>query len=214
MQKKPLQIGPAQIGPAQIKPAGPRAVLVEVEDPGQAVDLAGWVCGRVETEEVVPGARTVLLDGLAPGWSLGGLVAVLADWVPGPIPRDGPLIEILVRYDGSDLSFVADRWGMSVERAVETHSGTVFVAAFSGFAPGFAYLAGLPPSLAVPRLESPRARLAAGSVGLADVWCGIYPGESPGGWRIIGHTETCLWDVDRSPPALLAPGTRARFVPG
>ena len=81
---------------------------------------------------------------------------------------------------------------------------------FCGFAPGFAYLAGL--DVAVSRLETPRTRVPAGSVGLAGTWCGIYPTASPGGWRIIGRTDAVLWDVDRDPPASLVPGTRVRFV--
>ncbi len=92
------------------------------------------------------------------------------------------------------------------------HTGTTFVAAFSGFAPGFAYLAGLDDEHAVPRLDSPRTRVPAGSVALAGTWCGVYPTASPGGWQLIGHTDARLWDVERDPPALLAPGTRVRFV--
>ena len=96
---------------------------------------------------------------------------------------------------------------------VARHGGIEFVSAFCGFAPGFAYLAGLPEEYAVPRLDSPRSRVPVGSVGLAGSWCGVYPSESPGGWRLLGHTDLTLWDPDRSEPALLAPGTRVRFVP-
>jgi KipI family sensor histidine kinase inhibitor len=87
-----------------------------------------------------------------------------------------------------------------------------FVSAFCGFAPGFAYLAGLPDELAVSRLDSPRPSVPAGSVGLAGPWCGVYPTSSPGGWRLIGRTEVPLWRPDRVDTALLAPGTRVRFV--
>jgi KipI family sensor histidine kinase inhibitor len=84
--------------------------------------------------------------------------------------------------------------------------------AFSGFAPGFAYLAGLPDDWAVPRLATPRPKVPAGSVGLAGAYAGIYPTASPGGWRLVGRTETVLFDVRRDPPALLTPGTGVRLV--
>jgi KipI family sensor histidine kinase inhibitor len=84
--------------------------------------------------------------------------------------------------------------------------------AFSGFAPGFGYLTGLPPDLHVPRRDTPRTRVPAGSLGLAGPYAGIYPRASPGGWQLIGRTELELWDAHRDPPALLAPGTRVRFV--
>jgi len=95
---------------------------------------------------------------------------------------------------------------------VTTHTGTELVVAFCGFAPGFPYCTGLPERLAVPRLDSPRTRVPAGAVGLAGPFTGIYPTASPGGWRLIGHTDLVLWDTDRDPPATLVPGTRVRFV--
>ncbi|GFJ90481.1 hypothetical protein Prum_041230 [Phytohabitans rumicis] len=102
---------------------------------------------------------------------------------------------------------------MPVAEAVERLAGTELRVAFCGFAPGFAYLAGLPASWAVPRLASPRPRVPAGSVGLAGEYAGIYPTASPGGWRLVGRTDAVLFDVRRDPPALLAPGTRVRLVP-
>lgn len=92
------------------------------------------------------------------------------------------------------------------------HRNTEFVVAFCGFAPGFAYLSGLPHELRVPRLEEPRSKVPPGSVGLAGPYTGVYPRSSPGGWQLIARTRERLWDVDRDPPALLAPGTRVRFV--
>jgi KipI family sensor histidine kinase inhibitor len=151
----------------------------------------------------------VLFDGVA---DVAALTRTLADWVPTAAAPAGELVEIGVRYDGPDLAAVADRWGLPIEAAVERHTSVEYVAAFCGFSPGFSYLRGLPEELAVPRLDSPRARVPAGSVGLAGSWCGVYPTSSPGGWRILGTTDTSLWDQDREPPALLPPGTRVRFV--
>ena len=146
-----------------------------------------------------------------------------------------------VRYDGPDLAAVADLAGMSTEALVRTHSSITWRAAFGGFAPGFFYLvdareldaggadagradaggagaseaAGGPSTEsalpAVPRLDSPRARVPAGSVGLADRFCAVYPGASPGGWQLLGTTDARLWDLDRPDPALLAPGMTVRF---
>jgi len=92
---------------------------------------------------------------------------------------------------------------------VARHQRTEFVAAFCGFSPGFAYLSGLETD--VRRLPTPRTRVPAGSVALAGRWCGVYPTDSPGGWRIIGHTEVKLWTPAHDRPALLSPGTRVRF---
>jgi KipI family sensor histidine kinase inhibitor len=190
----------------ELVPVGRDAVLVEVDDSGAAVDLAAWARERRLARDVVPGARSVLLDGLLDREALPG---VLADWTPGEAVSGG-LVEIPTVYDGPDLDAVAEQWGCSVDEVVSRHRATEFVSAFCGFAPGFAYLSGL--DRPVSRLETPRTRVPAGSVALAGTWCGIYPTASPGGWRIIGRTDASLWDVDRDSPATLAPGTRVRFV--
>jgi KipI family sensor histidine kinase inhibitor len=190
---------------------GPAAVLAEVADSAAARSLAAYArAARVDAEEVVPGARTVLFDGVR---DVDGLARRLADWTPDGGPERGPLVEVPVVYDGADLHDVAARWGTDVDGVVARHGEIEFVSAFCGFAPGFAYLAGLPEEHAVPRLDTPRGRVPAGSVGLAGSWCGVYPTASPGGWRLLGRTELTLWDPARSDPALLAPGTRVRFVP-
>lgn len=192
-------------------PVGAKAVLVEVDDATAARHLATWARAReVAAEEVVPAARSVLFDGLA---DPEGLAALLAGWSPGESAVEVGLVEIEVRYDGPDLAFVAEHWGVSEGDVVEAHASVEYVASFCGFAPGFAYLAGLPEGLAVPRLDSPRAKVPAGSVALAGTWCGVYPTASPGGWRILGSTDAVLWDAARADPALLPPGTRVRFVP-
>ncbi len=116
-----------------------------------------------------------------------------------------------MRYDGADLDEVARLWDMTRGEAVATHTGTDFVVAFCGFAPGFAYCTGLPEPLHVPRRDSPRTRVPAGSVGLAGEFTGVYPNASPGGWQLLGVTDLTLFDVTAEPPALLSPGTRIRF---
>jgi KipI family sensor histidine kinase inhibitor len=192
----------------QLLPVGDDAVLVEVASAADAVSLASWARDRRLARDVVPGARTVLLDGLG-DIGLDRLAETLDSWQPGAV-EPGPLVEIPTTYDGPDLAAVAERWGCRPADVASRHQEVEFVAAFCGFAPGFAYLSGLRD--AVPRLATPRARVPAGSVALADTWCGVYPTASPGGWRIVGRTEVLLWDAARRPPALLAPGTRVRFV--
>lgn len=187
---------------------GARACLVEVEDALVAAALATWVrAAGLAVHEVVPAARTVLLDGVDP-------VAVreaLTGWATDHAVRPGALVRLEVDYSGPDLARVAEHWGCTTQEVVELHTSVEFTSTFCGFAPGFAYLAGLPLERSVPRLESPRTRVPPGSVALADTWCGVYPSASPGGWLLIGTTDARLWDVDRPQPALLAPGTRVRF---
>jgi KipI family sensor histidine kinase inhibitor len=200
----------AHTGVVQPIRVGRSAVLVEVAGAASALSLALFARrARVPAGEIVPAARSVLFDDVT---DPARLEELLGGWthVEGP---DGGVVELPVVYDGEDLADVAGRWGTDVDGVVERHTSIEFVSAFCGFAPGFAYLAGLPDELAVPRLDSPRTRVPAGAVGLAGTWCAAYPTASPGGWRLIGRTEAPLWDPRRDEPALLPPGTRVRFRP-
>ncbi|MFJ7068942.1 allophanate hydrolase subunit 1 [Streptomyces sp. NPDC101115] len=160
--------------------------------------------------EIVPAARTVLLEGVAVP---DRLAAELRSWdVPALHARVTAAVELPVRYDGPDLAEVAALWDVSVEAAVRIHSATEFRVAFCGFAPGFGYLTGLGPRYEVPRRATPRTSVPAGSVALAGPYTGVYPRSSPGGWQLIGTTDAVLWDTAREPAALLSPGTRVRFT--
>lgn len=198
-----------QQGP-RVLPVGPRALLLEVPDVAAALSLAAHCRAASLASEVVPAARTVLLDGLAVPPER--VTAVVARWTPAEGAAPGEVVDLAVVLDGEDLPAVARLWDCTVGEVVTTLTSTTFTSAFCGFAPGFAYLSGLAGHLAVPRLSSPRPRVPAGSVALAGEWAGVYPSASPGGWRLVGRTDAALWDVDREPPALLAPGTRVRFV--
>jgi len=123
-----------------------------------------------------------------------------------------PVVEIAVRYDGIDLDDVARRCDMTTDSVIELHTKTEFAVEFCGFSPGFAYLAGLPSALELPRRATPRTRVPAGSVAIAAQYSAVYPRESPGGWHLLGTTDHLLWDEHRRPPATLQPGTRIRFV--
>jgi KipI family sensor histidine kinase inhibitor len=189
----------------QVVFVGRNAVLVEVGSTEHALSLATWARERRLARDVVPGVGSVLLDGLA---DRDGLAGTLTDWNPGTT-EVGPEIEVPVIYDGPDLEAVAEAWRCDVSEVAGRHQATAFVSAFCGFAPGFAYLSGL--EVEVPRLATPRTRVPAGAVAVAGTWCGVYPTDSPGGWRIIGHTDAVLWDPRSVQPALLPPGTRVRF---
>jgi KipI family sensor histidine kinase inhibitor len=114
---------------------------------------------------------------------------------------------------GPDLEFVADHTGLSPQEVVDRHASASYIVACMGFAPGWAYLLGLPPELETPRLPNPRTRVPAGSVGIGGAQTGVYPLETPGGWRLIGRTPLRMFDPARAEPALLRPGDTVRFVP-
>lgn len=113
---------------------------------------------------------------------------------------------------GPDLEGLAASHGLTPEELVRRHTHALYRVYFLGFMPGFAYLGGLDPLLASPRLSNPHVRVPAGSVGIAGDQTGIYPFTSPGGWQLIGRTDLPLWDVDRDPPALLTPADEVRFA--
>ena len=196
----------------RVRPLGGSALLIECRD-GDEVE--SWRAelwrrrdeGTLQVTDIVPGARTLLLDGVATGTQM-----LIKGFTPEPTAAvtDISLVEIRTTFDGEDLPDVAELWGVSPGRVVEQLTGTELTVAFCGFAPGFAYLRGLGRS--VPRLDAPRPRVPAGSVALAGEYAGIYPSASPGGWRLVGRTTETLFDVRRQPPALLTPGTRVRLV--
>jgi KipI family sensor histidine kinase inhibitor len=197
-------------------PVGATALLIELDDPEAVLALhaeierrraAGWAPTLVD---VIPSARTILLDGVA---DRAGLADQIRAWdVPPAPPPDGPVVEIPCRYNGEDLAAVAASWRVSEPEVARIHAAAQYRVAFCGFAPGFAYLSGLPPRYAIPRRPNPRTLVPAGSVALADTYTGVYPRPSPGGWQIIGHTDALIWDPGKDPPALLTPGNRVRFV--
>jgi KipI family sensor histidine kinase inhibitor len=217
----------AEPSPARLLPCGETALLVELAGTAAAVALTGRIeslraAGRapwVDVADIVTGERTVLVVGAHAGFIAKARAALLElactttlpDAAGGDGQQSAPLVEIPVVYDGPDLLAVAAHTGLSPRNVVAAHVGTEWKVGFTGFAPGFAYLIGGDPRLAVPRLVEPRPRVTAGSVALAGPYSGIYPTDSPGGWHLIGHTDLTLWDLHRDPPAALRPGMRVRF---
>ncbi len=195
----------------RVRRCGDRALLLDVDDvPGIAAALRATPLPDVL--DVVPGAATVLVTH-GPDADLTTLTRALLATEPLPAdPTTAPTVRIDVVYDGDDLHDVAALSGLTPGEVVTRHQRGEYEVAFCGFAPGFAYLRGLDPALVVPRLATPRTRVPAGAVAVADTWSAVYPRESPGGWRLLGRTDAVLWDLARPAPALLAPGTRVRFA--
>jgi len=129
-----------------------------------------------------------------------------------PVPST---VDIPVCYGGEfgpDIEFVAEHNGLSVQEVIELHTAHPYHIYAIGFAPGFCYLGGLDKRLHTPRLETPRTDVPAGSVGIAEAQTGVYPLNSPGGWRLIGRTPWKLFDAGRDRPFLYQTGDSLRFV--
>lgn len=195
----------------KLLPYGPRAVLAEFDTLGEVMTAASaWSDAAVPgVMDIVPAARTVLV--VHDGSLDAGLLVAPPSKVVRAAVREPVVLD--VEYNGADLGDVADACGLCVPEVIDLHSGAEYTVAFCGFMPGFAYLVGLPAMLQLPRRSTPRVRVPAGSVAIAAEFAGVYPRESPGGWHLLGRTDTLLWDDSRTPPALLAPGTRVRFRP-
>jgi 5-oxoprolinase (ATP-hydrolysing) subunit B len=198
----------------KVLPYGPGGWLV---DTGEE-DAAGYAealrrSGRRAIAEVVPAARTVLVRVADPDRT-----AEIGAWLCTLVPRPATasdvaaVVKVPVVYDGEDLDDVASACEMTAAEVVERHSAAEYRCAFIGFAPGFAYLSGLHPSMHLPRRATPRTRVPAGAVAIAAGYSAVYPSESPGGWHLIGRTDVVMWDPRREPPAAIRPGARVRFV--
>jgi KipI family sensor histidine kinase inhibitor len=212
-------------------PFGDAAVLVDVGwgGPGDGNETAQRFAATVRGlgvehgfGEPVPAMGSVLVpfdpDRIAIEAAIARLASidVLESAIPSDLGQERPPIELPVRYggdDGPDLDAVARHAGLTPSDVIELHRSVDYRVLFLGFAPGFAYLGDLPERLSIPRLSTPRARVPAGSIGVAGRQTAVYPFASPGGWRLIGRTDADLWDVHRPSPALLVPGSRVRFVP-
>jgi len=112
---------------------------------------------------------------------------------------------------GIDLAAAADRLGLAPGELARLHAGADYLVYFIGFTPGLPYMSGMPDRILLPRLETPRTKVPAGSVGIGGIQCCIYSVESPGGYWVLGRTPLRLYDPDATEPILLRPGDRVRF---
>ncbi len=212
--------------PPRILPLGDMALTVEFGD-AIAPDINDRVLTFAEAlgdarlpgiEEVVPTYRsaTVYFDSLL--MDMQTLTAHVRDILALSAPharRTGTTHTIPVLYGGTagpDLEDVANRAGLTPDDIVTLHTSVVYRVYMLGFSPGFPYLGSVPDRLVMPRLATPRKLVAAGSVGLVGAQTGIYPQDSPGGWRIIGRTPARIFSLSGAKPFLLAPGDQVRFV--
>jgi len=208
----------------RVLPVGEEAVLVEFPPlispatNARVHALVGALAARPDVRETVPGFATVLVV-LAGGTDRGRFLRDLTAQRPPGAPTDGEgrIVHVPVTYGGAagpDLPEVARRVGLDPREVIALHSGSAYRVYMLGFAPGFPYLGILPEPLRLPRRPSPRPRVPAGSVGIADVLTGVYPLETAGGWHLIGRTSLRFFDPAADPPVLCAPGDRVQFIPG
>ncbi|AOE83586.1 5-oxoprolinase subunit PxpB [Pseudomonas sp. TCU-HL1] len=208
----------------RLEPAGAEALLLVLADEPDAL-LPQRIATLAETLRQQAG--DLLLD-LVPGWTtlllhfdltrtdhqaLAQLIEPLLEaWLVAPAATDaGRLHEIPIWYCGEDLAWVAESCSLSVGELVDIHSSAEYRVGAIGFSPGFAYLGGLDSRLSLPRRSSPRLRVPAGSLAIAERQTAIYPQASPGGWHLLGRCPWRLFDARREPPCPLALGDRVRF---
>ena len=195
-----------------VKRSGDTAFLVDLGSLEAAMAL------RAELEndppagvaDIVAAATTVMVVAESPRFVdrlIGHVTSLDPDASPGV---NGRRIDVPVYYEGDDLVSLSEMLGQTPESLIMWHSSATWIAAFTGFAPGFVYLVSdAGPS--IPRRQSPRTAVPAGSVGLADAYSAVYPRSSPGGWQLIGRTDVVLFDEAMTDPALIHPGDQVRF---
>ncbi len=204
---------------------GERAVVLELEPPLRLESqqriwgLAERLTGHDEVSEVIPGMNNLTVVLKHPRKQALDAIERLQQWWEESASfaqeqaRD---VDIPVTYGGDygpDLTTVAEHCGMTPKQVVERHAAGRYVVYFLGFQPGFPYLGGLDEALFTPRRAEPRVQVPAGSVGIGGNQTGIYPLSTPGGWQLIGQTSLALFQPTQTPPVLLRPGDRVRFIP-
>lgn len=212
--------------PPRILPYGDHAILVDwsaeafSEDINDAVHaLAAKLRKSEKYREIIPGYDSLVCVFDLAGSSSNSVKRHIEDILTRDIssePKTGKTIEIPVNYAGEygpDIARICDASKLSVDEVIALHSGQTYRVCMMGFIPGFTFLSPAPKALHHPRLETPRAKVPAGSIGIANWQTGIYGLESPGGWQIIGRTPLSIFDAKRKTPFLLDAGDYVRFIP-
>lgn len=196
-------------------PVNLSALMVELQSLEQTMALTDSL---YETpikgiEEITPAARTILVRYNPIIVNAKNLVSQISVRdISKVTSKSSKLVVIPVHYTGEDLIEVAEILGVSISEVIRRHTENEYHVAFSGFAPGFGYMVSKDAQLHVPRRQSPRVRIPAGSVALAGEFSSVYPQASPGGWQLIGVTDLAMWDINRPEPALVQAGSRVNFT--
>ena len=212
------------MAPIQYYPAGDMALVAEF---GQQIDeqindrvhaMARWIREKNirGISEVIPTFRSLLICYDPCKIAYSRLVKKLQKWScheSHDAASEKIIHRIPVCYDGPDLADMEQLTGLTREEIIAIHCSTDYKIHMMGFLPGFVYLGGLDPRICVPRLDTPRTKIEAGSVGIGGSQTGVYPVASPGGWRILGYTPVRFYDPDRTEPMLCKAGEYIRFVP-
>lgn len=205
-----------------VRPFGDRAFLIELEQRRDPALVArsraiadSWEARGLGPAVPAYASAVVSFDPARTpyGEALRAAELLDAEAVALPEPPAGPLILVPMRYDGPDLAETAARSGIASEELIALHAAGTYTAWFLGFMPGFAYLGPVDPRIIAPRRGSPRSRVPAGAVAVADGQTAIYPADSPGGWQLIGSTDLRPFDPNGEPAARIRAGDRVRFVP-
>jgi KipI family sensor histidine kinase inhibitor len=211
----------------RIVSAGDSALILEFEDRidpainARAVGVADRVASvkLSGVRDVVPTFRSVAVHFDPLRTNVAELTARLENEASRPFDEVAdvrPIIRVPVAYGGDlgpDLQEVADAAGITAADVVRRHAAPIYRVFMMGFLPGFAYMGTVDSTIALPRRATPRVRVPAGSVGIAGQQTGVYPSESPGGWRLIGRTAVKPYDSARPEPFLFRPGDRVKFDP-
>lgn len=194
---------------------GESGLMVDLASVQQVHHLRAWLRQQAwvdELDEVIPGARTVYVQG--PETTLDVVSRALASLQLESDPSESTRQqhELVVRYDGPDLTRVARQTGLTPHEVVQLHQSAQYTVDFFGFSPGQAFFSGVPEALQIPRLQTPRTRVPAGSLAIANGYTVIYPRNSPGGWSLIGsYVGHPLWVDSASPPNVVEVGDTISF---
>lgn len=185
-----------------------------VGSPSEAQALSDRLRREAVAEDVVAGLDRVAVRFDPADWDrIHAWIQAVKPALPTAKQAAAP-IEIAIQYGGAhgpDFDAVCQALGLSPDACIDAHTAPVHTVEMIGFTPGFSYLSGLPDGFNLPRLNQPRPRVPAGSVGVSATYSGIYALNGPGGWPLIGHTDAALFRADREDPFLLTPGQRVRF---
>lgn len=180
-----------------------------------AVDAARALSGRPGFLDAVPGARTLFLT-VGSELDRASLERELSRFGLSPHVTSARTVRIPVHYGGAaalDIEELARGIGVSPQEVARRHAAASYRVAFLGFAPGFGYCVGLPEELHAARLSTPRPRVAGGTLAVGASYTGVYPADTPGGWRLIGRSPARFFDPEGDPPTLLLPGDNVVFDP-